>query len=117
MDISAKNAKIWRKDIEGRDGTFYRYSVSISSKREDGSWASAYMPIRFAKKANMPEKIANGAKCDFSGFLSVYEYRDEDGNTRKSFQIIAMRATLTDAGDPTENVDSFEQLDEDLPFK
>lgn len=116
MDVSAKNARIWRKDIEGRDGTFYRYSVSISSKREDGSWASAYMPIRFAKKANMPEKISNGAKCDFSGFLSVYEYRDEDGNTRKSFQIIAMRATLVDGGNPTEDVDSFEQLSEDLPF-
>ena len=116
MDISAKNVKIWRKDIEGRDGTFYRYSVSISSKREDGSWATAYMPIRFAKKANMPEKISNGAKCDFSGFLSVYEYKDEDGNTRKSFQIIAMRATLEDGGDPSEEVDSFEQLLEDFPF-
>lgn len=116
MDISAKNAKIWRKDIEGRNGTFYRYSVSISSKREDGSWASAYMPIRFAKKANMPEKIPNGAKCDFSGFLSVDERTDREGNTVREVQIIAMRATLTDAGDPSENVDSFEQLSEDLPF-
>ena len=116
MDITAKNAKIWRKDIEGRDGTFYRYSVSISSKREDASWASAYMPIRFAKKANMPEKISNGAKVDFSGFLSVYEYRDEDGNTRKSFQIIAMNARLTEADDPSEGVDSFESAEDDIPF-
>ena len=116
MDVSAKGAKVWRKDIEGKDGTFYRYSVSISSKREDGSWASKYMPIRFAKKANMPEKIANGAKVDFSGFLSVYEYRDEDGNTGKSFQIIAMRATLADGGDPSEGVDSFESAEDDIPF-
>ena len=116
MDISAKNAKIWRKDIAGRNGTFYRYSVSISSKREDGSWASAYMPIRFAKKANMPEKIANGAKCDFSGFLSVDERTDREGNTIREVQIIAMRATLTDGGDPSEGVDSFEQLESDLPF-
>lgn len=117
MDITAKNAKIWRKDIEGRNGTFYRYTVSVSSRREDGSWASKYMPIRFAKKANMPEKISNGAKCDFSGFLSVEERPDrEPGNRVTEFVIIAMRATLTDAGDPTENVDSFEQLSEDLPF-
>ena len=116
MDISAKNAKIWRKDIEGRKGTFYRYSVSISSKREDGSWASKYMPIRFAKKANMPEKIANGAKVDFSGFLSVEERPDKEGNKVTEFVIIAMRAVLTDGGDPTEDVDSFEQLVEDLPF-
>ena len=116
MDISGKGVKIWRKDVQGKNGTFYRYSVSVSSKKEDGSWASAYMPIRFAKKANMPEKITNGAKCDFNGFLSVYEYRDEEGNTRKSFQIIAMRAVLTDGGDPSEGADSFEQLEEDLPF-
>ena len=116
MDISGKNVKIWRKDVEGRNGTFYRYSVSVSSKREDGSWATEYLPIRFAKKANMPEKIANGAKCDFSGFLSVNEYRDKDGNTARSLQIIAMRAVLTEGGDPSDGADSFEQLEEDLPF-
>lgn len=117
MDISAKNVRIWRKDIEGRDGTFYRYAVSVSNRRKDGSWASKYMPIRFVKKANMPEKIANGAKCDFNGFLSVEERPDrETGKTVTEFVIIAMRATLTDAGDPSEGADSFEQLEEDLPF-
>lgn len=116
MDISAKNAKIWRKDIEGRNGTFYRYSVSVSNKREDGSWASKYMPVRFAKKANMPEKIANGAKVDFSGFLSVEERPDREGNTTSEFVIIAMRATLTDVGDPSEGVDSFAEAEIDIPF-
>ena len=117
MDISGKGVKIWRKDVQGKNGTFYRYSVSVSSKKEDGSWATEYLPIRFAKRANMPEKISNGAKCDFSGFLSVDEYRDREGNVSKSLQIIAMRAVLTDGGDPSEEVDSFEQLEEDLPFK
>lgn len=117
MDVSAKGAKVWRKDIEGRNGTFYRYTVSISGKREDGSWASKYMPIRFAKKANMPEKIENGAKCDFSGFLSVDERPDrETGKTISEFVIIAMRATLTDGGDPSEGVDSFSQAEDEIPF-
>lgn len=116
MDISAKGAKIWRKDIEGKNGTFYRYSVSVSSKREDGSWASKYMPIRFAKKANMPEKIGNGAKCDFSGFLSVEERPDKEGNKVTEFVIIAMRATLADADDPAEGVDSFAEAEMDIPF-
>lgn len=116
MDISAKSARIWRRDIEGKNGTFYRYTTSISNKREDGSWVSAYMPIRFAKKANMPEKIENGAKCDFSGFLSVDERDDKDGNTIKTIQIIAMQATLTDGGDPSEGVDSFESAEDDIPF-
>lgn len=117
MNISEKGVKIWRKDIEGRNGTFYRYSVSISKKREDGSYANKYMPIRFAKKANMPEKISNGAKCDFSGFLSVEERPDKDGNTITEFVIIAMSATLTEGGNPTEGVDSFEQAEDDIPFK
>lgn len=117
MDISAKNARVWRKDIEGRNGTFYRYSVSVSSKREDGSYANKYMPIRFAKNANMPEKISNGAKCDFSGFLSVEERPDrESGKSITEFVIIAMRATLTDGGDPSEGTDSFAQASEDIPF-
>lgn len=116
MDVSAKGAKVWRKDIEGRNGTFYRYTVSVSSKREDGSWASKYMPIRFAKKANMPEKIENGAKVDFSGFLSVDERPDKEGNTVSEFTIIAMRARLTDGGDPSEGVDSFAEAETDIPF-
>lgn len=116
MNVSEKGVRIWRKDIEGGNGTFYRYSVSISKKREDGSYANKYMPIRFAKKANMPEKISNGAKCDFSGFLSVEERRDQDGNTITEFVIIAMKATLTDGGDPTEGVDSFAEAEMDIPF-
>lgn len=116
MNVSEKGVKIWRKDVEGRNGTFYRYSVGISKKREDGSYANKYMPIRFAKKTNMPEKISNGAKCDFSGFLSVEERPDKDGNTITEFVIIAMNATLTDGGDPTEGVDSFAEAEMDIPF-
>ena len=116
MNVSDKGAKIWRKDIESKNGTFYRYSVSVSKKREDGSYASVYVPIIFAKKANMPEKITNGAKCDYSGFLSVDEYTDKEGKSVRAIQIIAMNARLTDADDPTEDVDSFEQLETDIPF-
>ena len=116
MNISEKGIKVWRKEIPSKNGTFYRYSVSISKKREDGSYANKYMPIRFAKKSNMPEKISNGAKCDFSGFLSVEERPDKDGNTITEFVIVAMNASLVDGGDPTEGADSFEQLEEEIPF-
>ena len=116
MNISEKGARVWRKDIEGRNGTFYRYSVSINKKREDGSYARKYMPIRFAQRANMPEKIENGAKVDFSGFLSVEERPDKDGNTVTEFVIIAMNASLVDGGDPTQGVDSFAEAETDIPF-
>lgn len=116
MDVKGKGVRVWRKDIEGKNGTFYLYSVSVSNKKEDGSYTNKYMPIKFAKNANMPEKISNGAKCDFSGFLSVDERPDKDGNKVTEFVIVAMSASLTDGGDPTEGVDSFAEAETDIPF-
>lgn len=116
MDVTARNARIWRRDFEGKNGTFYRYTVGISKKMEDGSYLTAYMPIKFTKNANMPEKIENGAKCDFGGFLSVDTYKDREGNEVKQITVIAMTARLTDGGDPSEDVDSFESAEDDIPF-
>lgn len=117
MDVKGKGVRVWRKDIEGKNGTFYRYSVSVSSKREDGSYTNKYMPIKFAKNANMPEKISNGSKVDFSGFLSLEERPDKFGNKKDEVVIIAMSAVLTDGGDPSEYIDGFEQADDDIPFR
>lgn len=116
MNVSEKNARVWRKDIEGKNGTFYRYTVGISKKMDDGSYLTAYMPIRFTKRANMPEKIENGAKVDFSGFLSVDPYLDKEGHEVRQIVIVAMNATLADGGDPSEGVDSFAEAETDIPF-
>ena len=112
MDIKAENVKIWRKDIDGKNGTFYRYSVSVSRKMDDG-YVNAYIPVVFSKKSNAPEKISNGAKCNIEGFMSVDSYTDRDGNTRNTPQIVVMKADFEDA---SEGVDGYEQLDEDLQF-
>ena len=57
MDVIAKRAKIWRKDIEGKNGTFYKYSVGVSRKTQDGKFVNAYIPITFSKRADAPDKI------------------------------------------------------------
>ena len=115
MDIKQKKCKIWRKDVEGRNGTFHRYSVSISSKNEDGSYDTVYLPVKFAKKAGAPGKIKNGAECDLEGFLSVDAYTDREGNRVKALQIIAMKAAFDyDADEEFE--DSFEEAEDDIPF-
>lgn len=120
MDISAKKAKVWRKDVEGRNGIFHRYSVAVSSKREDGSYTSVYLPIKFAKKANAPERIPNGTECDFKGFLSVDSYRDREGNEVKNLTIVAMEAYFdedeVEAGLNKEVEDSFAEAESDIPF-
>ena len=108
MNVSAKNAKIWRKDIEGKNGTFYRYSVSVSKKTQDGKYVNAYIPVVFSKKSDAPEKIDNGALCDFEGFMSVESYTDREGVTRNTPQIVIMSALFEE--------DGFEQAEDDIPF-
>jgi hypothetical protein len=111
MDIIAKRAKIWRKDIEGKNGTFYKYSTSVSRKTEDGSFVNAYMDVRFSKKSGAPEKIENGALCDFSGFMSVDSFEGKDGKKRNTPVIIIMDVKFE--GDE----DGFAEAEEDIPFK
>lgn len=109
MEVSEKKAKIWRKDYKNKDGKpFYRYSVSVGKRTEDGSWVNAYIPVVFSKKADAPKKIENGALCDFEGFMSVDSYTDKDGNTRTTPQIVIMSALFED--------DGFSQAEEDIPF-
>lgn len=109
MNVSEKKAKIWRKDIEGKNGTFYRYSVSVSRKTQEGKWVNAYIPVVFSKKADAPEKIENGAVCSFEGFVSVDTYKDKDGVERNVPQIVIMSVTF-------DGEDSFSQMEEDIPF-
>lgn len=113
MEVSAKRAKIWRKDIEGKNGTFHKYSVGVSKKTQDGKYVNAYIPVVFSKKADAPEKIPNGSLCDFDGFMSVESFTDREGNARNTPQIVIMSVEFDD---PTVGVDSFEQASDDIPF-
>ena len=86
MEVSAKKAKLWRKDIQGKNGKFHKYTVGISKKTQDGKFVNAYMPVVFSRKAEAPDEIPNGAMCDFEGFMSVESYTDRDGNARNTPQ-------------------------------
>lgn len=113
MDVIAKNAKIWRKDVEGRNGTFYRYSVSVSKKNEAGNYVNAYIPVVFSRKSNAPDVISNGAVCDFNGFMSVESYTDKHGNTINNPQIVIMEVSFEDDNG---GMDTFEDAQIDIPF-
>ena len=108
MEIRDKRAKIWRRDVESKNGTFYRYSVGVSKKNEDGSRASTYIPVVFSKRSGAPEKIENGATCEYEGFMSVESYKDKEGKTINRPIIIIMSVTFDD--------DSFTQMEEEIPF-
>lgn len=108
MEVRADKAKIWRKDYQTKDGKeFYRYSVGVSKKNEDGTYVNAYMPVKFSKKSGAPERIENGTVCSIEGFMSVESYTDKEGNTRNNPMIIVMSAEF-DTG--------FEEAEEDISF-
>ena len=108
MEVSGKNVKVWRKDIQSKNGVFHKYTVGISKKTQDGKYVNAYIPVVFSKKVDAPEKIENGAVIDFEGFMSVESYTDKDGNTRNSPQIVIMSAVFED--------DGFAQAEAEIPF-
>lgn len=109
IDVKADKVKIWRKDYQGKNGEFYKYTAGVSRKNDDGTYVNTYIPIRFSRKSGAPEKIENGTMCAFEGFLSVESYKDKDGNERNQPMIVAMSAKF-------DGEDSFEQLEEELPF-
>lgn len=113
MDVSEKKAKLWRREYQGRNGAFFRYSVGVSRKMQDGSYANAYIPVIFSKKAEAPDDIPNGTVCSIEGFMSVDSYTDKDGNARNTPQIVV---TSVEFDDPTVGVDSFESASDDIPF-
>ena len=113
MDVSEKKAKLWRKEFQGKHGTFYRYSVSISRKTQEGNYVNAYLPVMFSKKAEAPDDIPNGTVCSIEGFMSVDSYTDKDGNVRNTPQIVV---TSVEFDDPAVGVDSFESASDYIPF-
>lgn len=99
--------KIWRKDFDNGSA----YSISVSTRDEDGKFINAYMNVKFAKSAEAPAKIHNGAVADFSGFLTA---------TRKGQPMIMVtKLNIKDDEYPAADdidIDSFEQAIEDIPF-
>ena len=115
INVKAERVKIWRKDIEGKNGTFYRYTAGISTKIDD-EWVNSYMSVRFAKKSGAPEKIENGATCDFEGFMGVESYKNKEGKAINSPMIWITSVKFEGNVGVDVEADGYEQLSEDIPF-
>jgi hypothetical protein len=117
LNIKGENVKVWRRDIEGKGGTFHRYSVTSSTRNEDGSWSNAYIQVMFSKNCGAPKKIQNGAVCDFEGFMSAKSYTNRDGKTIAEPVIMIMKVDFQgNVGEDLGDVDNFEQAEMDIPF-
>ena len=111
MNVSDKNAKIWAREIEGKNGKFYRYSVSVS-KKTDGKYVHTYIPVMFSKKSGAPEKIPNGTLCNYEGFVTVDDYKGKDGVPKFTPMIVIMSVEFADDIGEV----GFTQTEEEIPF-
>lgn len=115
-EVKFTNAKIWRNDVKTENGEFSSYTVGVSSKNQDGTYTNAYLPVKFAKSSNAPEKISNGTTADIEGFLSAKARKDG----RNDVQLIVMKYRSDEveypAASDSDIPDSFEEQMESIPF-
>lgn len=113
MDVKGKS-KVWANEHQKRDGgVWYDYNISISKKKQDGTYTNAYMRAFFTKDANAPEPIPNGSWMEFEGYLSVDEYESK-GMLVKKPMIMVTKAVFPDL--KADVPDSFSQAEDDIPF-
>lgn len=111
INVECKNVKLWKNEHEGRKGTFYTYSVSVSKKMKDGSYKNKGMKVY--PKDGLPNDLPNGATCDIEGFLTLDIFQGRDGEVMNPM-IYANTIKFHDY--EPDDYDSFEQLDSEIPF-
>ena len=102
-------ATVFRNEHESMSGKWYSYAVGVSSKRQDGTWVSAYMPTRFRKGVVLDNKTRINIK---ESFLTAREY-ESNGNKKKIVELMVLDFETVEA-----DVEAgFSALtDEDIPF-
>lgn len=122
MDVRGEGVRVWVNERQRKDGgTWSDYSIGISKKRQDDTYATAYVKCRFTKDVRLPDVFPNGMKMDYEGFLSVDEYTDKDGKEVKRPMIVVTKADFETALPDRSKfadveTDSFNAAEEDIPF-
>lgn len=120
MDVSGKVARVWVNEHPKRDGTkWYDYNIGIGKKNAEGRYINAYMKLKFSKDLGLPEELPNGIRMeDYEGYVSVYEYQ-KDGQLVRVPLVMITKARFPELELILELIDppdSFEMLDEEVPF-
>lgn len=113
-------AMIFANKHESMNGTWYTYATGISSKREDGSYASMYIDVRFRKGVTVENKTKINIK---DGFLTMREFTANGGDVVKRIVLMVMDFDLVEesasapAEPKAETQSGFTALSEtDIPF-
>ena len=119
IDVTGKNCKLWIKEHESKDGRKWNsYSIGVSKKDMSGTYINAYQDVTFTRSSGISDRIPNGTLFDFEGWLSPKAYKARDGKEATKTVIVINKARFKyDQQAAAESYnDSFEGLDEDVPF-
>ena len=108
MQVSGQ-ATVFRNEHDGMNGKWYSYAVGVSSKKQDGTWVSSYLPTKFRKGI----EVDNKARIDIKdGFLTTREY-ESNGEKKKVIELMVLEFYMIDDKNDTE----FTALtNDDVPF-
>lgn len=115
MNITSREIMIFAKEDENGKK---HYRTGLSSKKQDGSYDTAYIDVRIPKET----KIENKTKINITkGFLSFYNYKDKENKQHTIWYVVVQEFTTENQLKNTEVsvVESFKanELDTpDLPF-
>ena len=112
MNITSREIMIFVKEDENGKK---HYRAGLSSKKQDGSYDTAYIDVRMPKET----KIENKTKINITkGFLSFYNYKDKENKQHTIWYIVVQEYTTQEQLKNTQAyvVEEIKQESLELPF-
>ena len=117
INVEAENVRLWINEHKRDDGsTWNSYSISTSSKDMEGGYINKSLELRMTRDVEIPADLKNGALVTIRGSLSNRAFT-VNGDRRVEHMLWAREVDFEKPYEPKgEKADSFEQLQEDMPF-
>ena len=117
INVEAENVRLWVNEHTRDDGsTWNSYSISTSSKDQEGGYINKSLEVRMTRDVEIPADLKNGALVTIRGSLSNRTFT-VNGDRRVEHMLWAREIDFEKPYEPKgEKADSFEQLEEDVPF-
>lgn len=118
ISVEAENVRLWVNEHKRDDGsTWNTYSISTSSKDQEGGYINKSLEVRMTRGVAVPADLKNGTTVTIRGSLSNRAFTGKDGERRVEHMLWAREVDFDKPYEPRgESADTFEALDEDMPF-
>lgn len=117
INVEAENVRLWVNEHTRDDGSkWFSYSISTSSKDQEGGYINKALEVRMTRDVEVPQDLKNGTLVTIRGSLSN-RASTVNGDRRVEHMLWAREVDFDKPYVPRgEKADSFEQLEEDMPF-